>query len=124
FGKTYHLINERYVERPRLLILLSGSVLPEQWNHKVAQVSFYNLKASVDAVLSRLGISNYQSEEISDGSFAFGLRYFRGDKTIVRFGAVTAADKKKADIDKDVYYADFDWALLLDIVKKNKIVNR
>ncbi|MDO7744227.1 MAG: phenylalanine--tRNA ligase subunit beta, partial [Pedobacter sp.] len=44
--------------------------------------------------------------------------------SIVAFGAVTAADKKLGDVDKDVYYADFDWALLLDIVRKNKIVNK
>jgi phenylalanyl-tRNA synthetase beta chain len=124
FGKTYHLINEKYVERPRLLIVLSGAVQSEQWNQKGTQVTFYNIKAAVDAVLGRLGVSNYQSEELSDENFAFGLKYFRGDKAIVSFGAVTNADKKKADIDKDVYYADFDWALLLDIVRKNKIINK
>lgn len=124
FGKTYHLINEKYVERPRLLLLLSGAVQSEQWNQKGAQVSFYNLKSAVDAVLGRLGVSNYQTEELSNENFAFGLKYFRGDKAIVSFGAVTALDKKKADIDKDVYYADFDWALLLDIVRKNKIINK
>ncbi|HEX8607684.1 MAG TPA: phenylalanine--tRNA ligase subunit beta [Pedobacter sp.] len=124
FGKTYHLINDTYVERPRLLLVLSGAVQSEQWNQKGSQVSFYNLKSAVDAVIGRLGISNYQSEELSDENYAFGLKYFRGDKAIVSFGAVTAADKKKADIDKDVYYADFDWALLLDIVRKNKIINK
>ncbi|TKC07082.1 phenylalanine--tRNA ligase subunit beta [Pedobacter frigoris] len=124
FGKTYHLSGGKYVERPRLLIVLSGAVQSEQWNHKPAQVSFYNLKSAVDAVISRLGISNYQSEELKDENFAYGLKYFRADKAIVSFGAVTTADRKKADIDKDVYYADFDWALLLDIVRKNKIVNR
>ncbi|MEJ7560127.1 MAG: phenylalanine--tRNA ligase subunit beta [Pedobacter sp.] len=124
FGKTYHLINEQYVERPRLLLVLSGAVQSEQWNQKGNQVSFYNLKSAVDAVIGRLGISNYQSEELADENYAFGLRYFRGDKAIVSFGAVTASDKKKADIDKDVYYADFDWASLLDIVRKNKIINK
>lgn len=124
FGKTYHLINEKYVERPRLLILISGSKQSEQWNHKVSPVSFYNLKAAVDAVIGRLGISNYQSADVSDDHFAYGLKYFRGDKAIVTFGAVTTADRKKADVDKEVFYADFDWALLLDIVRKNKIVNK
>jgi len=124
FGKTYHLIEGKYVERPRLLVLLSGANQSEQWNHKQSPVSFYNLKAAVDAVIGRLGIANYQSEEISDERFAFGLKYFRGDKVIVSFGAATAADKKKADVDKEVYYADFDWALLLDIVRKNKIINK
>src|SRR5690606_34949560 len=56
FGKTYHLINEKYVERPRLLLLLSGAYQPEQWNQKGGLVSFYHLKAAVDAVINRLGI--------------------------------------------------------------------
>ncbi|MEJ2883064.1 phenylalanine--tRNA ligase subunit beta [Pedobacter sp. GR22-6] len=124
FGKTYHLIGGKYVERPRLLVLLSGANQSEQWNHKQSPVSFYNLKAAVDAVIGRLGIANYQSEEINDERFAFGLKYFRGDKVIVSFGAATTVDKKKADVDKEVYYADFDWALLLDIVRKNKIINK
>jgi phenylalanyl-tRNA synthetase beta chain len=124
FGKTYHLINEKYVERPRLLVLFSGSAVPEQWNQKPISVSFYTIKAAVDAVVSRLGITNYQTEELSDENFAYGLKYHRGGKAIVSFGAVTAADKKKAGLEKDVYYADFDWALLLDIVKKNQIVHK
>ncbi|RZK79730.1 MAG: phenylalanine--tRNA ligase subunit beta [Pedobacter sp.] len=124
FGKTYHLINEKYVERPRLLVLISGAVQTEQWNQKTTSVSFYNLKAAVDAVIGRLGVANYQIEEVSDEAFSYGLKYFRGDKTIVTFGAATAADKKKADVDKDVFYADFDWALLLDAVRKNKIINK
>jgi phenylalanyl-tRNA synthetase beta chain len=124
FGKTYHLIQDKYVERPRLLLVLSGNVETEQWNQKPQAVSFYNLKAAVDAVISRLGVGNYQVDEVSDGDFAYGLKYYRGEKAIVTFGAVTAADKKKADIDKAVFYADFDWALLLDMAKKNKIVNK
>lgn len=124
FGKTYHLINDQYVERPRLLIVLSGNAQSEQWNHKPAPVSFYHLKAAVDAIITRLGIGGYQTEEIQDENYAFGLKYFRGDKVIVSFGAATAVDRKKADVDREVYYADFDWALLLDMVRKNKIVNK
>ncbi len=124
FGKTYHLINEKYVERQRLLVVLSGAVQLEQWNHKTEGVSFYQIKAAVDAILGRLAVVNYQSEEISNEDFAYGIRYYRGDQTIVSFGAVTAADQKKADVSKEVFYADFDWALLLNMIKKNKIVNK
>ncbi|WP_316779985.1 phenylalanine--tRNA ligase subunit beta [Pedobacter antarcticus] len=122
FGKTYHLINEAYVERPRLLLVMSGALTEENWSTKTESLSFYHLKSAVEAVIGRLGIANYQIEEISDAHYAFGLRYFRGQQTIVTFGAVTAADKKLADVDKEVYYADFDWALLLDIVRKNKVI--
>ena len=124
FGKTYHLINEKYVERPRLLMVLSGAESAESWSQKASPVSFYNLKAAVDAVIGRLGITGYQTEEVSDENYSFGLKYFRGPQSIVTFGAVTAADKKLTDVDKDVYYADFDWALLLDIVSKNKVISK
>lgn len=124
FGKTYHLINEAYVERPRLLLVLSGAKQGEQWNQQSTPATFYNLKAAVDAVVNRLGLANYQTDEISDENFAYGLKYFRGDKTLVSFGAVTTADKKKAGLTKDIFYADFDWAFVLDALKKNKIINK
>jgi phenylalanyl-tRNA synthetase beta chain len=124
FGKTYHLIDGTYVERPRLLVLISGAKQSEQWNHLTTPSTFYNLKAAVDAVIGRLGLNNYQSEEIKDENFAYGLKYFRGAQTLVSFGAATVADRKQTGVDKEVFYADFDWALLLDAVRKNKIVNK
>ncbi len=124
FGKTYHLIGEKYVERARLLILISGAKQTEQWNQPTLNTTFYNLKAAVDAVIDRLGLLNYQTAEISDENFAYGLKYFRGEKIMVSFGAATQADKKNTGVDKDVFYADFDWVMLLDAVKKNKIVNK
>jgi len=124
FGKTYHLINEKYVERPRLLIMLSGAAAAESWSQRQSPVTFYHIKAAVDAVLGRLAVTNYQTEELNDENFAYGLKYFRGQQAIVSFGAVTAADKKLADVDKDVFYADFDWSLLLEIVRKNKVINK
>lgn len=124
FGKTYHLINEQYVERSRLLLLISGAKQSEQWNHNAKPATFYNLKSAVDAIISRLGITSYQSDVLNDGYFAYGIKYFRGDKTLVSFGAASKADRKVADVNAEVFYADFDWTTLLDIVRKNKIVHK
>lgn len=124
FGKTYHLINGQYVERPRLLLLISGAKQGEQWNQNSKPATFYNLKSAVDAIIVRLGITTYQSDALTNEDFAYGIKYFRGDKTLVSFGAVSKADRKVADVNAEVFYADFDWAVLLDIVKKNKIVHK
>lgn len=124
FGKTYHLINEQYVEHPRLLLLISGAKQGEQWNQNSKPATFYNLKSAVDAIIARLGITTYQSDALTNEDFAYGIKYFRGDKTLVSFGAVSKADRKVADVNAEVFYADFDWAVLLDIVKKNKIVHK
>ncbi|QIL40825.1 phenylalanine--tRNA ligase subunit beta [Pedobacter sp. HDW13] len=124
FGKTYHLINGQYVERPRLLLLISGAKQGEQWNQNSKPTTFYNLKSAVDAIIARLGVSTYQSDTLTNEDFAYGIKYFRGDKTLVSFGAASKADRKVADVNAEVFYADFDWAVLLDIVKKNKIVHK
>lgn len=124
FGKTYHLIDGKYVERPRLLLLQSGAKQTEQWNHSNQNVSFYTLKGTVEAVLNRLGLANYQTAELADDNFAYGLKYFRGSQVLVSFGTATKGDLKNAGVEKAVFYADFDWALLLEAIKKNKIVNK
>ncbi|TDG36776.1 phenylalanine--tRNA ligase subunit beta [Pedobacter changchengzhani] len=124
FGKTYHLINEKYVERARLLLLIAGAKESEQWNQIIKPATFYNLKAAVDAVFTRLGIAGYQTDTVADDNFAYGIKYFRGDKTLVSFGAVTKSDRKIADVNAEVFYADFDWTALNDIIKKNKIVHK
>lgn len=124
FGKTYHLIGDQYIERPRLLLLITGAKQSEQWNHTASPSSFFHLKAAVDGVIGRLGLANFQLEELDDENFSYGLKYFRGDKILVSFGAATTADKKQADVDKEVFYADFDWTLLMAAIRKNKIVHQ
>lgn len=124
FGKTYHFIKEQYVEREGLLVLICGAKQSEQWNQLSNKSTFFNLKAAVDGIMNRLGLQNFQIEEIKDENFAYGLKYFRGRQTLVAFGAVTAADRKQANINQEVFYADFNWAVLLNAVPKNKIINK
>jgi phenylalanyl-tRNA synthetase beta chain len=40
----------------------------------------------------------------------------------VKFGAVAAQPLKLADVDKEVFYADFDFDMILKLARKNKIV--
>jgi phenylalanyl-tRNA synthetase beta chain len=125
FGKTYFFEDGKYVENQKFSVFISGSTQLEQWNQKTNQVSFYNLKAIVDGILERLSISDYTVEEINDHEFAYGLQYnYRGSKTLVKFGAVLPGALKKAGVEKEVFYADFNFDVLLNIVRKNKIVNK
>ena len=47
---------------------------------------------------------------------AFGLQYVRNGKQLVKFGAVAADSLKKADVDKEVFYADFNFDIVLSAV--------
>ncbi len=121
FGSTYHLLDERYIETRRLSLAITGRQLPEQWNHSSKSVSFYHIKAAVDAVLRRLNILGLQVMDAQETHYQYGLAYKRGEKTLVTFGAVNEVSLRKADVEGEVFYADFDWDLLLRSIRNNKI---
>lgn len=121
FGKTYHVVDGKYQENHHLSIFMTGKFETEQWNQQAKVINFYHLKASVDAILKRLNIINLSSDEISDDAFAYGIEYKRGAKVLVKFGLVATKEAKKADVNKPVFYADFNWDMLLMLVKNNKI---
>src|SRR5690606_25039793 len=55
---------------------------------------------------------------------AYGLDLKRGGKNLVSFGSVNAGQLKKLDIEKEVFYADFDFDLLLKAYRNHKITYR
>jgi phenylalanyl-tRNA synthetase beta chain len=121
FGKVYSVKEDKYSETQRFGIWLTGAS-NERWNQKSVPVSFYNIKAIVDSLLSRLNINDYQVEDATCKKMAFGLQYLRNNKQLVKFGKVSTEALKKADVDKEVFYADFNFDMILSAVKKNKIV--
>lgn len=123
FGKTYFYEDEKYTETQRLAVFITGASAQEQWNQKASPVSFYHLKALVDNLLSRLGINDYNTDEVNTSELSYGLQYnLKSGKTLVKFGAVHATALKKAGVDKDVFYADFNFDTLLNSVRKNRVV--
>jgi len=121
YGKTYFLKEEGYEEKQRLALGIAGKVAPEQWNNGVSNVSFYNLKAAVDTIVRRFKIENLQVVETTNPNLAYGLDYLKGQKVLVSLGAVAAEALAKVDVDGQVYFADFDWDLLLKTIRKNSI---
>jgi phenylalanyl-tRNA synthetase beta chain len=124
FGKVYSVKEDKYIETQRFSIFLTGADKAEQWNQKPQQVSFYMLKAIVDGLLDRLNIKDTVTEDATCSKMAFGLQYMRNGKQLVKFGSVAPASLKKVDLDKAVFYADFNFDLVLGAVRKNKIVYR
>ncbi len=123
FGKVYGYQDEKYSEQHRLSVFITGGRQAEQWNQKASPVSFYQLKGIVDGLLSRLSIKEFTVDEVMNNELGYGLQYnHRGSKTLVELGAVTAAALKKADVSQEVFYATFNFDVLLSLVSKNTIV--
>ncbi len=122
FGKVYHQYQDKFEEKHKLSLFLSGSNQPEQWNQKEQPVSFYHLKAAVDTLLQRAGIKDFTVAESENGLLDYGLSYKFGNKNLVTFGAVAKKELHKADVNQSVFYADFDFDLMLKQIGRNKIV--
>lgn len=121
YGKTYFTKEEGYEEKQRLALAIAGKVSPEQWNTSGNSVSFYNLKAAVDTIVKRLKIEGLQIVETTNPKLVYGLDYMKGQKVLVSLGAVVSDSLNKVDVDGQVYFADFDWDLVIKTIRKNSI---
>ena len=120
FGKTY-LMDKEYVENQHLLLMVTGDRHAENWNSQNTKVDFFYLKEIVHLILNRFGIKNLKSEKINTYGFEDGLMYTYKKKRLVCFGEVTKDLSNKFGIKSDVYIADFNWDLIVDLVKNQKI---
>ena len=113
FGKTYHLLNGKYVEKNHLSVLVTGHVRPETWFEKGREVQFHDLAGSVAQLLAALRVKNTETTEADRTLFQYGLTYTLNRKPLVSIGLVHPQVARLADVKVPVFYADFDWDYLL-----------
>ena len=116
FGKSYHNFDTGYEEQKHLTLFLSGDRNAENWTNAQKPTDFFLFKGYVDAILSRLGIAKIKTEPLKSDVFAEGLCMSVGEETLVEFGTVKKSILKHFDIKQEVFYADFNWNVVLKIV--------
>lgn len=121
FGRGYHDRDGSFEERQLFALAITGNQSVVQWNEKQAPVDFYAVKATVDAIVKRLNIEGIRVEETSDPTLSYGLSYRKGEKVLVSFGAVSTENLRKMDAEGPVFFAQFDWDLVLKVIRKNKV---
>lgn len=124
FGKVYHLAENGYREDQHLALALTGRQVHGLWNGGDQSATFYHLKAVVDGILQRLGLGQLESRESSLSQLAYGLEYLHKDRVLVTFGGVSAEELKRADVQGAVFYATFDWDLVLKSIYKKPLVHK
>ena len=121
FGKTYSLV-DKYIENQHLFLSITGRRLKENWNSTNDQINFFDLKEYVHTILNKLGIFKFNSTLNDNPFFDNHIQYKLNNDIIVSFGSVNNKILKKYKINKSVYVADFNWDVLLKIVKGSNIV--
>ena len=123
YGKTYHKKAEsNYYEEYHLALVLSGNRYSESWRNTPGKVGFYEMKETVLNLLNRLGI--YKGAVISEVKspwFEYAVEIQITRKTAVTFGKISKEWQKKFDCRQEVYYADFNWDVVLQLLSLNKV---
>ncbi len=116
FGHIYQYAEEeKIMEEARLSVFMAGNRYNQTWlNHgKEESSNYYSLKTFVEHILDKIGINNYQKSPTESPLFSYGLNYHRGPKSVVEFGQVTPSILKQLSIKGEVFYADFNWKVLM-----------
>lgn len=123
FGQDYQQHNEKRKETQRLALALVGKQNTENWNNTKAQeFSFFELKKEVLAVLQRFGLAA-SCKEVAQANVLFeqGYAIQINGKTLVELGKIHPQIQQVFDVKQAVYYAQFDWQLLVKEANKQKI---
>lgn len=116
FGKTYHKLPSGYHEPKHLTLFVSGNRNAESWTNPQKPSDFFLFKGYVGSVLERLGIHKIQNKPAASDVFAEGIAIASGNDTLVEFGTVKKPILKHFDIKQEVFYADFNWNLILKLI--------
>lgn len=122
YGKAYLKSGDDYEEAEYLTLFISGNKAEESWLIDGSnEVSFYDIKKCVHSVLQKASIKGYQEEELSDSNkWQYGMRYFRGNKTIATYGEVKSGILQGLGIKSKVYYAELPIDILVSSAQSAK----
>ena len=113
-----------YSEEYHLGIWVCGNRVENNWAHPNEKTSVYELKAYVENILVRLGISLKKvifgnlTNDIYDAGLSLTTP---SGKVLGTLGIVSHKICKAMDIDTEVYYAELRWTALMKETKKNKV---
>lgn len=133
FGNCYYYDAEKksetddlsqYSEAFHLGLWLSGNTITNSWTSPNEKSSVYQLKAYVENILLRLGITEgkYKYTQFSDDIFSSAINIeAKTGRKLGAFGIVNNKLLKSMDISTDVYFAELDWNALMKEIKKHEI---
>ena len=114
-----------YNEDYRLGLWIYGQRIENNWAHADEDFSVYELKAHVENILNRIGLDQKKMvwSKISDDIYETGLNLSTASgKLLGTLGVVHHNLLKMADLENEVYFAEFSWNALMREVRKSKIV--
>lgn len=113
-----------YSEESRLSLWLTGNIRQAGWLRQAEEATFYDLRATVDNIFTRLGINQKEikftvgSEPIFAASISIDTR---SGKQLGSIGIISKAILKKFDLKQSVIYAELNWTELVKMSMRHSV---
>ena len=114
---------KEYSEEFHLGIWISGNSITNSWTAADEKSSVYQLKAYVENILSRIGISSdkYSYSQFSSELYSAAISIKTRNRELGIIGIVSKKVLKAMDINAEVFYADLNWDSLMKEIKKHSV---
>lgn len=132
-GNVYHYNKERwsaespikaYQQEQHIALWVTGKRVSGSWAHANEDSTFYELKAYVENLLRRIGVSQKMLvTDASDNNIfdkALSLKN-HGGKLFGELGVLSHKLLKQFDIEQPVFYAELNWDALMKAISKNTL---
>ncbi len=132
-GNAYHYAPEKddhdasiaaYTQETHLALWITGKRVEGSWAHPDEETSIYELKAYVENIMRRVGVPAglVVASKSENNLFAEALTLKnRGGKVLCEYGKLAKKVCHECGVEKDVYYAEFNWSAVMKAIKKNKV---
>lgn len=114
-----------YTEDARLALWLTGNARTGNWLRPTEEATFYDLKATVEAILRRAGIAAVFNQTEADGDIfdaAMEITTTKGATPLGTIGIVSRKTLRMADIKAAVFFAELDWDAVARLAQRHRTV--
>jgi phenylalanyl-tRNA synthetase beta chain len=117
FGKTYHASGVgNYKEKQHLSLYMTGNRQHDGWRSKQEMMDFFLAKGIMTGIIQVVGLESPHLQKSNVTGFSLALTGSVGNQQLVTVGEIDQNKLKNFDIKQPVFFVDFDWLLLLQLV--------
>jgi len=121
-GKIYWKDGDKkFQEEKRMNLFMSGDNVKHHWSIDASKTNFFALKGYINLLLEKTGAKGIKFKASNNPFFSEGQNVIFKKQSLVEYGKLTGSICKKFGIKKDVYYADINWNLFIEIARNSKV---
>jgi len=121
FGRTYHNYEKGREEHKHLSLVIAGDRTEMNWSTHSAKSDFFFGKGVITAILARLGIEGTSEKGLKNDLFSEGICVMKGNQKLAELGIVNKKMAKQFSIETEVFFADFNWDVVLNEIPSGKL---